>query len=90
MFWLRNKKNNFQLHTFIWRPVTGVSEMKATKSYEFHHSHVNVLLCTVYHCVSFKIMTFIENITGRYIIYRIVNCVSLIRKRCHSRMVVTQ
>ena len=20
MFWLRNKKNNFQLHTLIWRP----------------------------------------------------------------------
>ena len=20
MFWLRNKKNNFQMHTFIWRP----------------------------------------------------------------------
>ena len=22
MFWLRNKKNNFLLHTFIWRPVS--------------------------------------------------------------------
>ena len=22
MFWLRNKNNNFQLHTLIWRPVT--------------------------------------------------------------------
>ena len=22
MFWLRNKKNNFQLHTLIWRPGT--------------------------------------------------------------------
>ena len=21
MFWLRNKKNNFQLHTLIWGPV---------------------------------------------------------------------
>ena len=21
MFWLRNKKNSFQLHTLIWRPV---------------------------------------------------------------------
>ena len=21
MFWLRNKKNNFQLHTLIWRPA---------------------------------------------------------------------
>ena len=20
MFWLRNKKNNFQLRTFVWRP----------------------------------------------------------------------
>ena len=29
--------------------------MKATKLHEFHHLHVNVLLCTVYHCVSFKI-----------------------------------
>ena len=23
MFWFRNKKNNFQLCTFIWRPVWG-------------------------------------------------------------------
>ena len=22
MFWLRNKKNNFQLHTLIWGPVS--------------------------------------------------------------------
>ena len=21
MFWLKNKKNNFHLHTFIWGPV---------------------------------------------------------------------
>ena len=25
IFWLRNKKNNFQLHTLIWGPVTTVS-----------------------------------------------------------------
>ena len=24
MFWLRNKKNNFQLHTLIWGPVQAV------------------------------------------------------------------
>ena len=23
MFWLRNKNNNFQLHTLIWRPACG-------------------------------------------------------------------
>ena len=23
MFWLRDKKNNFQLHTLIWGPVSG-------------------------------------------------------------------
>ena len=23
MFWLRNKKNNFQIRTFIWRPSKG-------------------------------------------------------------------
>ena len=23
MFWLRNKKNNFLLHTLIWRPGSG-------------------------------------------------------------------
>ena len=25
MFWLRNKKINFQLHTLIWRPGVGLS-----------------------------------------------------------------
>ena len=25
MFWLRNKKNNFELRTFIWRPVAAAA-----------------------------------------------------------------
>ena len=28
MFWLRNKKNNFQLHTLIWGPDKQISEWK--------------------------------------------------------------
>ena len=33
MFWLRNKKNNFQLHTLIWRAVitSKIYEMITTK-----------------------------------------------------------
>ena len=26
MFWLRNKKNNFQLRTLIWGPVQGLNQ----------------------------------------------------------------
>ena len=29
MFWLRNKKNNFQLHILIWRPVADDSQEKS-------------------------------------------------------------
>ena len=36
MFWLRNGKNNFQSHTFIWRPV--IQELKAS------HSHAMALV----------------------------------------------
>ena len=25
MFWLRNKKNNFQIHILVWRPVDAIS-----------------------------------------------------------------
>ena len=30
MFWLRNKKNNFQLHTLIWGPGHGLTSMFVT------------------------------------------------------------
>ena len=32
MFWLRNKKNNFQLHTLIWGPV--ISDFLCVNSFE--------------------------------------------------------
>ena len=28
MFWLRNKKNNFQIHTLIWGPVNTIDERR--------------------------------------------------------------
>ena len=28
MFWLRNKENNFQLHTLIWGPVIQVDTIE--------------------------------------------------------------
>ena len=42
MFWLRNKKNNFQLRTFIWRPGVILSELcyKGTNLQRNHlHGH---------------------------------------------------
>ena len=30
MFWLRNKKNNFQLHTLIWRPDAKTAHLNRT------------------------------------------------------------
>ena len=33
MFWLRNKKNNFQLHTLIWRPVVCINDSHGESSF---------------------------------------------------------
>ena len=34
MFWLRNKKNNFQLRTIIWGPASHFSSANATPEFE--------------------------------------------------------
>ena len=37
MFWMRNKENNFSIHTFIWRPVPHLK-----RSFFFLQSIVNM------------------------------------------------
>ena len=42
MFWLRNKKNNFQLRTLIWVPV--YFPIGPNEHFEYGYPHSNALL----------------------------------------------
>ena len=44
MFWLRNKKNNFQLHTLIWRPASEASDKKPYNNNVFQTNATNANL----------------------------------------------
>ena len=40
MFWLRNKKNNFQLHTLIWGPVIQVDTTRIVRESDYSSAAV--------------------------------------------------
>ena len=40
MFWLRNKKNNFQLHTLIWGPVIQVDTNRIVRESDYSSAAV--------------------------------------------------
>ena len=40
MFWLRNKKNNFQLRTLIWGPVTPPPQKKTKTGFSCDEAHI--------------------------------------------------
>ena len=68
-FWLRNKKNNVQLHTLNWRPVTAIYHMKSGSLHglTWTYKHEVKLLSFLYKpfdsCRLYFFVIFIEYLT---------------------------
>ena len=63
MFWLRNKKNNFQLSTLIWGPVV-VRKPDFVACKQQKYSPFDQRLCYSCHMQNFKIQ--IVSIAGQF------------------------
>ena len=47
MFWLRNKNNNFQLHTLIWRPACGVQPTSVCAVFNTMHTYTGTQFISI-------------------------------------------
>ena len=50
IFWLRNKKNNFQLRTFIWGPEVSMLEISKTSECKIWNIFLSISLNMCYGC----------------------------------------
>ena len=62
MYWLRNKKNNFQLHTLIWGPASKQVLYETMKTQ---------MKCRI-------IISFVEILTGNALKYKMDNSIPII------------